>query len=52
MQAVLKLIDLGILTEVERQGIRIFRATEVLRVTARPASVRRAVVDDYGSAKD
>jgi Fic family protein len=40
--AVVKLTDLGILTEVERQGIRMFRAHEVVRVTTRAAVVKRA----------
>jgi Fic family protein len=40
--AVVKLTELGILTEVERQGVRMFRASEVVRVTTRPARVRRS----------
>ncbi|MGU3410701.1 Fic family protein [Microbacterium sp. M1A1_1b] len=38
--AVARLVELGILTEVERQGVRVFRATDVVRVTSRPATVR------------
>jgi Fic family protein len=37
--AVQRLREIGILDEVERQGVRIFRATDVVRVTTRP--VRR-----------
>lgn len=33
--AVMRLVDLGILTEVERQGVRVFRATNVVDVTLR-----------------
>ncbi|MFJ3384864.1 MULTISPECIES: Fic family protein [unclassified Curtobacterium] len=40
--AVSKLTELGILVEVERQGVRIFRATDVVRVTTRPMIVRRS----------
>ncbi|NII41417.1 hypothetical protein E9228_002064 [Curtobacterium flaccumfaciens] len=32
-------MEIGILDEVERQGVRMFRATDVVRVTTRP--VRR-----------
>ena len=35
--AVNRLVELGILQEVEQRGTRVFRATEVLRITARPA---------------
>lgn len=39
--AVQRLQEVGILDEVERQGVRIFRATDVVRVTTRP--VRRTL---------
>lgn len=38
--AVARLTELDILVEIERQGVRMFRATDVVRVTTRPAFVR------------
>jgi len=38
--AVAKLCELGILSEVERQGIRVFRASNVVAVTMRPPALR------------
>lgn len=34
--AVTRLVELGVLEEVDRRGVRLFRATNVVRVTARP----------------